>query len=100
MPKTMHKNIVEIWWFFKELVKHAQTILLMDGDISQRSLKLASSYGQIMYVHNNKNETNTTMRINKDATTFDKALLDNIAEFATRNQTLEYVYNLNNPSKR
>ena len=40
---------IEIWKFFVEIMKHSGKLIFMDGDISQRTLKLASSFEEIKY---------------------------------------------------
>ena len=50
-----HKEI-DIWYSFTGIIKYTPKIVLMDGDISQRSLRFALSFGKMLYVRN------TTMR--------------------------------------
>ena len=52
--QTMSGKEIGICNFFDELLKPSGKMLLMDGDISDRSLSFASAYGEIMYI-NNKN---------------------------------------------
>ena len=52
--QTMSRQEIGIWNFFDELLKHSDKMLLMDGDISDRSLSFASAYGELTYI-NNKN---------------------------------------------
>ncbi|MFM7989429.1 MAG: hypothetical protein ACKPKO_59955 [Candidatus Fonsibacter sp.] len=52
--QTMSGKEIGIWNLFDELLKHSGKMLLMDGDISDRSLSFASAYGNITYI-NNKN---------------------------------------------
>ena len=52
--QTMSGKEIGIWNFFDELLKHSGNMLLMDGDISDRSLSFASAYGNMTYI-NNKN---------------------------------------------
>ena len=52
--QTMSGKEIGIWNFFDELLKHSDKMLLMDGDISNRSLSFASAYGELTYI-NNKN---------------------------------------------
>ena len=44
---AMNNADIEIRFFFNELMKHSKKIVLVDGDISHRSLRLASSYGSM-----------------------------------------------------
>ena len=55
---TMNHKEVDIWYFFTETIKYTPEMVLIDGDISQRSLIFASSFGKMLYVRNNNNETN------------------------------------------
>jgi len=50
--QTMTRKEIGIWNFFGELLKHSGNMLLMDGDISNRSLSFASAYGEVAYVNN------------------------------------------------
>ncbi|MFM7982794.1 MAG: hypothetical protein ACKPKO_26070, partial [Candidatus Fonsibacter sp.] len=52
--QTIYGKEIGIWNFFDELLKHSGNMLLMDGDISDWSLRFASAYGEITYI-NNKN---------------------------------------------
>ena len=52
MKKTMENKEIQIWNFFDELLKHSQKLVLMDGDISRRSLSFASCYGNMTYIKN------------------------------------------------
>ncbi|MFM7987600.1 MAG: hypothetical protein ACKPKO_50625 [Candidatus Fonsibacter sp.] len=52
--QTMSVKEIGIWNFFDEHLKHSGNMLLMDGDISDRSLSFAGAYGEIAYI-NNKN---------------------------------------------
>ena len=58
---TMNKETFEIWFFFSEMMNHSRKIVGMDGDVSQRSLTLAPSYGSTLLCKNNNNKTNKTM---------------------------------------
>ena len=41
---TMNKKDIELWFFFNEFMTHAWNLVLIEGDISQRSWSLAQSY--------------------------------------------------------
>ena len=45
--QTMARKEISIWNFFDELLKHSGNMLLMGGDISNRSLSFASAYGEL-----------------------------------------------------
>ena len=77
----MHKKGIEIWFFSNNIVKHSKKIVLMDSDASQRTLRLASSYGSMLYVRQNNNEANNTMHICHDAAASAEGLLKAIDEF-------------------
>ena len=57
-----HKDI-DIWFFFSGIMKHSKKLIMMDGDISSRTFRLASLFGQMVYVNNNNNEINKGMQI-------------------------------------
>ena len=52
--QTMARKEISIWNFIDELLKHSGKMLLMDGNISNRSLSFAREYGELTYI-NNKN---------------------------------------------
>ena len=59
------------------MIKYKPKMVLMDGDLSQRSLRFASSFGQMLYVRNSNNETNQEMHvINNPAKWEDKMYKD------------------------
>ena len=49
---TMEKKDIEIWSFLDLIMKHSKKLILMDGNMSQRSLGFASLYGRMIYVNN------------------------------------------------
>ena len=61
--KTKENKEINIWYFFDAILKHCKKMILMDGDISQRSLKFASSYGDMSYVDNRNNESNKSINL-------------------------------------
>ena len=56
--KTMEKKEIDIFNFFHTLLSHSGKMLLMDGDVSPRSLSFAKNYGEITYINNKITETN------------------------------------------
>jgi hypothetical protein len=42
--KTMEKKEIGIWEFFDELLNQSKNMVLMDGDISERTLMFTSSW--------------------------------------------------------
>ena len=59
----MENKEIAIWKFFDELLKASRKVVMMDGDMSQRSLNFASSYRSLDYVRNDNNETNKSLNI-------------------------------------
>ena len=57
---------IGIWNFFDELLKHSGKMLLMDGDISDRSLSFASAYGNMTYINNKNTGTPRTINLMLD----------------------------------
>ena len=53
----------------------------MGGDISRRSLRLASAQGGRLYVRNNSNETHQTVNIIDVAASWEAGLLKDTDEF-------------------
>ena len=49
--QTMVRKEIGIRNFFHELLQHSGKMLLMDGDISTRSLSFASAYGELTYIN-------------------------------------------------
>ena len=60
---TLNKEDLKIWLFFIQNKKQSKKIGLMDGDVRQLLLRLASSHGSMLYLSNNSNEANKTMNI-------------------------------------
>ena len=56
-------------------------MVLMDGDISQRSLRFASSFGKMLYVRNNNDETNKDMHVFYDPAKWEDEMYKNIDIF-------------------
>ncbi|MFM8494211.1 MAG: hypothetical protein ACKOEM_01620, partial [Planctomycetia bacterium] len=61
--QTMSGKEIGIWNFFDELLNHSGKILLLDGDISERSLSFASAYGEITYINNNNTGAPRTINL-------------------------------------
>ncbi|MFM6252448.1 MAG: hypothetical protein ACKPEQ_25425 [Dolichospermum sp.] len=51
--QTVVRKEIGVWNLYDELLKHSNNMLLMDGDVSNRSLSFASAYGEIAYINNN-----------------------------------------------
>ena len=60
--------------FFDEILKHSKKLVLMDGDVSERSLGFASSYGSTVFVSNQNNEANKSLNIICDRTKWEATL--------------------------
>ena len=65
--RTMNHKAIKIWYFFTQIIKYTPKMVLMDGDISQRSLRFASSFGKMLYVRHNNNVTNKEMHVINDS---------------------------------
>ena len=61
--KTMEKKEIEIFSFFHTLLNHSGKMLLMDGDVSERSLSFAKNYGDITYINNKNTEGNKVINL-------------------------------------
>ena len=78
---TMVKKEIYIWNFFDELLKHCKKMVLMDGDVSERSLSFANSYGIMTYINNNNNEQNKVFNQICDQTKWETQLHRDLEKF-------------------
>ena len=72
--KTMENKEIDIWGFFDMILKHSKKLVLMDGDVSERTLNFASSYGEMDYVRNENNETNKSIKLVCDPIKWERQL--------------------------
>jgi len=84
---TMENKEINIWHFFDEILKHSKKLVLMDGDVSERSLGFASSYGSMVYVNNLNNETNKSLNVICDRTKWEATLHKDIETFKQEDPT-------------
>jgi hypothetical protein len=61
--KAMEKKEIEIFRFFHTLLNHSGKMLLMDGDVNERSLSFAKNYGDISYINNKNTEGNKVINL-------------------------------------
>ena len=78
---TMERKEIDIWYFFDELLKHSKKIVLMDGDVSERTLSFASSYGDTVYVNNVNHEGNKTFNLVCDKVKWEAQLHKDLERF-------------------
>ena len=78
---TMENKEIGIWQFFDQILKHSKKLVLMDGDVSERTLGFASSYGSMTYVNNKNNETSKSMNIICDRTKWEATLHKDLETF-------------------
>ena len=78
---TMKNKEIDIWNFFDELLKHSKNMVLMDGDVSCRSLSFASSYGKMVNIDNANNEQNKVFNLICDKMKREQQLHDDIDKF-------------------
>ena len=76
--KTMEGKEIQTWDFFDELLKHTKKLVLLDGDMSQRSLSFACSYGELTYISNTNTEGNKTFNLMLDDAKWKKQLNEDI----------------------
>lgn len=84
---TMENKEIDIWGFFDEILKHSKKVVLMDGDVSERSLGFASSYGSMVFVNNKNNETNKSINIICDRTKWEQGLHKDLETFQRQDPT-------------
>jgi hypothetical protein len=78
---TMQYKEIDIWYFFDELLKHCKKMVLMDGDVSERSLSFASSYGRMVYVNNTNVEGKKTINLVCDRMKWETRLEEDLDRF-------------------
>ena len=66
---------------FAQIIKDSKKMVQMDGDISKRPLRLASSFGKMLYVRNNSNDTNKAMHVIVGSAKWEAGLLNDIEQF-------------------
>jgi hypothetical protein len=79
--KTMEGKEIQIWEFLDELLKHTKKVVMMDGDVSERTLSFAKSYGYLTYVQNTNNETNKSIHIVRDQGKWETQLHSDLKRF-------------------
>ncbi|MFM7988586.1 MAG: hypothetical protein ACKPKO_55665, partial [Candidatus Fonsibacter sp.] len=60
------KKEIGIWNFFDELLKHSGKLLLIGGDISDRSFSFASAYGDTTFLNNKVTGATRTINLMLD----------------------------------
>ena len=78
---TMKRKEIEIWELFDELLKHSKKLIMMDGDVSERTLNFASSYGDMTYIKNINNESNRSINLICNRAKWDMQLKDDLERF-------------------
>ena len=61
--KTMEGKEIKTWGLFDEILKHSKKTIWMDGDISERTLSLATAYGSATYIRNENCEGNNVFSL-------------------------------------
>ncbi|MFM7990027.1 MAG: hypothetical protein ACKPKO_63005 [Candidatus Fonsibacter sp.] len=79
--QTMSGKEIGIWNFFDELLKHSGNMLLMDGNISDRSLSFASAYGEIAYINNKNTGAPRTINLMRDEQEWNTQLDADLAKY-------------------
>jgi hypothetical protein len=64
--RTMSNKEIQTWNFFDELLKHSRKVVLMDGDVSRRSLSFAKTYGELTYIKNTNADGQKTLNLMLD----------------------------------
>ena len=77
----MKRKEIEIWELFDELLKHSKKLIMMDGDVSERTLNFASSYGKMTYIKNINNESNRSINLICNRAKWDMQLKDDLERF-------------------
>ena len=70
-----------MWELLDAILKHSKKLVLMDGDVSARTLSFASSYGQMAYVNNINNEGNRSINLICDPSRWEAQLHADLERF-------------------
>ncbi len=79
--ETMNKKEIPTWELFNDILATSRKIVLMDGDMSERSLSFIGYYGQFIHINNLNNETNKTLNIACDKAIWEAGLDADIEKF-------------------
>ena len=96
---TINHKEINIWYFFTQIIHHTFEVVLMDGDISQRSLRFAASFGKMLYERNNSNETTNAMTVINDPAKWEDGLRKDIDTFKNSDPNFK-IYIVSQSSKQ
>ena len=97
MGGTMKNKEIDIWNFFDELLKHSKKMVLMDGDVSGRSLSFASSYGKMVNIDNTNNEQNKVFNLICDKLKWEQQVHDDIDKFYKQDKDVSFARDSTKP---
>ena len=79
--KTMERKEIEIFDFFNAILKQCGKILMMDGDVSDRSLSFAKNYGDLTYIKNNNIQGNRIINLMLNEDQWEEQLRADLDQF-------------------
>ena len=79
--KTMEKKEIDIFNFFDAILRQCKNILMMDGDVSERSLSFAKNYGDLTYIKNKNVQGNRVINLILDEEQFENQLREDLNNY-------------------
>ena len=79
--KTMERKEIEIFEFFHAILKQCGKVLMMDGDVSDRSLSFAKNYGDLTYIKNNNIQGNRIINLMLNEDQWEEQLRADLDQF-------------------
>ena len=78
---TMERKEIEIFDFFNAILKQCGKVLMMDGDVSNRSLSFAKNYGDLTYIKNNNIQGNRVINLMLNEDQWEEQLRADLDQF-------------------
>ena len=79
--KTMEKKEIDIFYFFNAILEQCGKILMMDGDVSERSLSFAKNYGEMTYIKNKNVQGNRVINLILNEDQFEDQLREDLTNY-------------------
>ena len=86
---TMETKDIRTFDFFDQLWEHCKNVVMLDGDVSRRSLAFAKHYGVITYVKNKNQGRNRTFNLIVDEKDWQERLATDLQQFYQEDQNFK-----------
>jgi hypothetical protein len=77
----MEKKEIDIFYFFNAILEQCGKILMMDGDVSERSLSFAKNYGDVTYIKNKNVQGNRVINLILNEDQFEDQLREDLTNY-------------------